>query len=231
MISKNELKYIQSLYHKKTRDQENVFIVEGPKMVNELLESNIQTKKIFATQGEWLQNHNTAHNIQEIENFELKKISQFDTPNQVLAIAQKNTRKDDEIDFNRQVVLMLDGIQDPGNMGTIIRIADWFGIQHIIASQDSADCYNPKVVQASMGSIFRINVQYKNLAMLLSQCSTKVYGALLNGVDLKTQPSIKNGIIVIGNDSKGIRNDVLPFVQKPVTITALGKAESLNVII
>lgn len=227
MISKNELKYIQSLYHKKTRDRENVFIVEGPKMVDELLKSNLQIIKIFATQGEWSKSHmNTG--FQEVEEFELKKISHFETPNQVLAIAQRKILREENINFKNQVVLMLDGLQDPGNLGTIIRIADWFGIQQIIASEDSADCYNSKVVQASMGSIFRINIQYENLPKLLAECQTKIYGAILNGENLKEQTPIKNGVIIIGNESKGIREEVLPFVQKPITIEALGKAESLN---
>lgn len=227
MISKNELKYIQSLYHKKTRDRENVFIVEGPKMVDELLKSNLRTIKIFATRGEWSKNH-TGSDFQEIEDFELKKISHFETPNQVLAIAKKKIPINDIINFEDQVLLMLDGLQDPGNLGTIIRIADWFGIQTIIASEDTADCYNPKVIQASMGSIFRINIMYRNLTPLLSECPTKVYGAVLNGVNLKKQEPIKNGVIIIGNESKGIREQVLPFIEKPITIEPLGKAESLN---
>ncbi|MGF7230465.1 TrmH family RNA methyltransferase [Arachidicoccus sp.] len=227
MISKNELKYIQSLYHKKTRDRENVFIVEGPKMVDELLKSNLRTIKIFATRGEWSKNH-TGSDFQEIEDFELKRISHFETPNQVLAIAKKKIPTNDIINFEDQVLLMLDGLQDPGNLGTIIRIADWFGIQTIIASEDTADCYNPKVIQASMGIIFIINIMYINLTPLLSECPTKVYGAVLNGVNLKKQEPIKNGVIIIGNESKGIREQVLPFIEKPITIEPLGKAESLN---
>src|SRR3954470_6983387 len=179
MISKNEIKYIQSLSHKKTRDEEAVFIAEGAKLVNELLNSNIAIKKIYALQ-EWGDNHLHADNITIISEAELEKISGQQTPNQVLAIVEKKkiTR---ELQLKENITLVLDGIQDPGNLGTIIRIADWFGIKQIVAAIDTADIYNPKVVQSTMGSIIRVDVWYKDHTTFLNDAEVKVYGALLEG--------------------------------------------------
>ncbi|ANI88239.1 hypothetical protein A9P82_02320 [Arachidicoccus ginsenosidimutans] len=225
MISKNEIKYIQSLYHKKTRDKENVFIVEGQKMVTELFQSNFGIKKVYATEKyvvpEWYSSAVTM-----ISDIELGKMSRLETPNQVLAVVEKKQQQQ-RID-TEQIILALDGIQDPGNLGTIIRIADWFGIQQIVASQDSADCYNPKTVQATMGSIFRVDVQYLDLNNFLSQSKTKILGALLNGNNVLQHSSISKGILVIGNESKGIRENIKPYINEAVSIPAFGKAESLN---
>jgi TrmH family RNA methyltransferase len=113
-------------------------------------------------------------------------------------------------------------------MGTIIRIADWFGLQQIVASDDSADCYNPKTIQATMGSIFRVNVRYKNLEDFLSSYSKKIYGALLQGKDIRHQPAVSEGVLVIGNESKGIRENIKPYIHEALAIPAFGKAESLN---
>ncbi len=225
MISKNEIKYIQSLYHKKTRDEENVFVVEGPKLVDELLKSNFSIKKIYAIASDWLESTNHAA-VQQITEIELARISRLETPNQVITIAEKKILKD--IDCKDQITLMLDGIQDPGNLGTIIRIADWFGIKQIIASEDSVDCYNPKSVQSTMGSIFRVDVHYKNLEDFLSDNKMKVYGALLNGENIQNHASISEGILVIGNESNGIRKNILTYLEERLTIPSFGKAESLN---
>lgn len=234
MISRNELKYIQSLYHKKTRDKESAFIVEGPKMVEELLHSQYRIKKIWATPGSWLESH--AHQgIEQITIDELHKASHFDTPNQVIAIAEKPGNEPKATSTiapasTDKLVLMLDGLQDPGNFGTLMRIADWFGVDFIIASPDSADCYNPKVVQSTMGSIFRMPVYYSPLDHYLSNQSagTAIYGALLNGRNLYQQRPAEKGILVIGNESKGIGAALLPFITEPVMIPSFGKAESLN---
>src|SRR4029078_31018 len=126
------------------------------------------------------------------------------------------------------LVLVLDGIQDPGNLGTIIRIADWFGINQIIASEDTADIYNSKVVQSTMGSIIRVNVWYKNIEQWLNTSKTPVYGALLNRVSIYETQQISEGMLVIGNESKGIRSNILPYIQHAITIPAQGNAESLN---
>jgi len=226
MISKNELKYIQSLSQKKTRDIEGIFIAEGIKLVNELLQSDIVIKKIYATE-EWIAEHQQQPNIIKVNPEELKKISTQSTPNQVLAIAEKKKLATEPL-LKNKITLVLDGIQDPGNFGTIIRIADWFGIDQIMASSDTADLYNSKVIQSTMGSIIRVNVWYKDLTTWLSKAGIPVYGALLNGANIYHVKPIKEGLLVIGNESKGIRENLLPFIQHTVTIPKKGAAESLN---
>jgi TrmH family RNA methyltransferase len=226
MLSKNEIKYIQSLSHKKTRDDEEVFIAEGVKLVNELLQSDIAIKKIYATK-EWLNLHGNLPYAKEVQYDELKKISSQSTPHEVVAIArQKKSAKEPLL--KKKIILALDGIQDPGNMGTIIRIADWFGIDQVVAGHDTADLYNSKVVQSTMGSIARVNVWYKNLEEWLRNIGVQVYGALLNGKNIFDVQNVEEGILIIGNESKGIRKNLLQFVQHPLTIPKKGNAESLN---
>ncbi|HWB24763.1 MAG TPA: RNA methyltransferase [Chitinophagaceae bacterium] len=194
--------------------------------MNELLQAGTAIKKIYAVEA-WVQQCNNFNNLSIITAGELAKISNLQTPNQVLAIAGQPLLPR-ETGLKNNLTLVLDGIQDPGNLGTIIRIADWFGIYQVIASEDSADKYNPKVVQASMGSLLRVNVWYKNLGKWLAGCPVKVFGALLNGDNVFTTTKIKEGVLVIGNESKGIRPEVLPFVQQALTIPGKGSAESLN---
>jgi len=230
MISKNELKYIQSLYHKKTRDKEKLFIVEGPKMVQELLKSPFKVQKVWTTHEKWLKSYPDAP-IELISEEYLAKASHLSTPNEILALAQMEQRPDSPKITGGQLVLALDGIRDPGNMGTLIRIADWFGVNQIVASPDSADIYNPKVVQSTMGSIFRMPVFYAQLEDYLSSQSMPVYGALLSGQPLGSFPlavPVQEGIILIGNESKGIRPQILPLITQAVKIPAFGGAESLN---
>lgn len=225
MISKNELKYIQSLYHKKVRDEAQLFIAEGVKLVEELLRSDFSIRKIYATK-EWA-SASTFPVTMIIEQHELEKISHLATPNQVLVIAAQRKLVHQPVEKNN-LTLVLDGIQDPGNLGTIIRIADWFGITQIVANTDTADIYNPKVIQSTMGSIIRVNVWYTNIEQWLSHVTVPVYGAMLNGKSIYSTPKIKEGILVIGNESKGIRSNILPFIQHAVTIPGTGHAESLN---
>lgn len=225
MISKNEIKYIQTLYHKKTRDEENVFVAEGPKLIEELLHSNLTVKKIYALR-QWLEKHPQTGAV-EISPAELEKISRLETPNQALAIVEKK-KQAGNISFKNQLTLALDGIQDPGNFGTIVRIADWFGIRQVIASEDCVDCYNPKTVQATMGSLFRVDVFYTSLEKCLRESDVTVFGALLNGENVQHTMPVEEGILVIGNESKGIRENILPYVSKSLTIPAFGRAESLN---
>jgi RNA methyltransferase, TrmH family len=225
MISKNELKYIQSLYHKKVRDEAQLFIAEGVKLVAELLNSNFEIKKVYATK-EWQAANNFPGTV-ITEQHELEKISQLATPNHVLAIAAQ--RKINHTPAEKgNIILVLDGIQDPGNLGTIIRIADWFGITQIVANTDTADVYSPKVIQSTMGSIIRVNVWYTNAEQWLANVSVPVYGALLNGRSIYSMPKISEGLLVIGNESKGIRSNLLPFIQHAITIPGKGDAESLN---
>ncbi len=226
MISKNDAKYIQSLYHKKTRDEEGLFVAEGPKLVNELLKSDFEIKHIYAL-NEWMPDNNAISGLTIIEETELQKISNLQTPNQVLAIVKMPGINQEPV-LNKTLTLVLDGIQDPGNMGTILRIADWFGIYQVIASEDTVDIYSPKVVQATMGSIARVKVWYKSLSQLLAGVPVKIYGAMLNGDDVYKTGQIKEGLLVIGNEGGGIRKEVLPFVKYPLTIPKRGGAESLN---
>lgn len=226
MITKKEIKYIQSLYHKKNRDEERLFIAEGPRIIKELLESDYDVKQLYAT-AQWVNDNKEHADAVEINEDELRKISQLQTPNQVLAVVAKKTTSAAPV-LQQSLTLVLDGIQDPGNMGTIIRIADWFGITQIVAAPDSADVYNSKVIQATMGSFLRVDIWYKDLISFLENASVNVYGALLNGQDVRTVKANNGGILVIGNESKGISKELLPYIQHPVTIPRTGHAESLN---
>lgn len=226
MLSRNELKYIQSLYYKKNRDEEHVFIAEGTKIIPELLQANFTVKKIYALKN-WIALHPEIKDIVEVSESELRRISNFETPNNVLAVVQQKELMPVP-DLRNNITLILDGIQDPGNLGTIVRTADWFGISNIIASNDTADIYNSKVVQATMGSIARVNIFYTDLIKFLSGNIIPVYGAVLNGEDIAAIKKIYECFLVIGNESKGIREDVLPFIQKRIAIPRTGGAESLN---
>ena len=231
MITKNQVKYVQSLGQKKSRDIENRFIAEGPKLVNELIRAeNCKIVQLLALK-EWIDENPKASDhteVIELSDAELEKISQLATPNQVLAVIEKIQWKNyPEIKGN--ISLALDTIQDPGNMGTIIRLADWFGIKNIFCSTDCADAYNPKVVQASMGSISRVRVEYTDiLSWLIENNDVRIYAAVLDGRDITKMEKISEGIIVIGNESKGINTEMLKLANVQITIPGKGKAESLN---
>ncbi len=225
MISKNEVKYIQSLSDKKNRDADVVFVAEGPKIVNDLLNSGLKAKIIYATSG-WQQPHSDDTNIVRLSPVEFHRISRLETANQVVGIFYKPTLA--PLSFSNKITLALDGIQDPGNLGTIIRTADWFGIPQIVATTETTDCFNSKVVQSSMGSIARVNVHYTDIIQCLATANVAVYGAVLNGGNLPQVKGLSEGILVIGNESKGIRAEVLPLIQHPLTIPRIGHAESLN---
>lgn len=231
MLVKSKVKYIQSLGQKKFRQEEGVFIAEGPKLVLELLLSvpgNIV--EVFAVK-EWMVEHQkqlVSFTCTEIPEQELEKISQLATPNMVLALV-KNIEPVIPKEVKGQVVLALDGIQDPGNLGTIIRIADWFGITQIICSEDSADVFNPKVVQSTMGSIARVRVSYTSLVEWLSGLDdVTIYATVLEGQDVTTMKKISSGVLLIGNESKGISPEILKLANATVTIPRKGGAESLN---
>ncbi|MEO5945768.1 MAG: RNA methyltransferase [Chitinophagaceae bacterium] len=231
MLAKSKLKYIQSLGQKKFREQEGLFIAEGPKLVNDLLEmKNAAIQEIFALK-EWIEDNKKvaySNSVVETTAIELEKISQLSTPNQVMAVIRQFPI-DEKIDVKNKIILALDNIQDPGNLGTIIRIADWYGVDQIVCNNQSADMYNPKVIQATMGSIARVKVFYTELSdWLAKQKSIPIYAAMLDGDDVTSMKKIKEGIIVIGNESKGISDEVLKSVSKKITIPQKGKAESLN---
>lgn len=232
MLSKTIVKYIQSLAHKKVRDEQGVFIAEGPKVVAELLRSNKFACKIIFGLQSWLDKNRylltniSAENKIEIAESDLGRISLLQTPNKVAAVFYK---KDAEIYKKEKISLMLDDIQDPGNMGTIIRTADWFGIKNIICSNECADCYNPKVVQASMGSLSRVNIIYTNPEkFIIANKNIALYAATLAGKPLSSLNKIKEGIILIGNESKGVKGNLLKLATEQITITKKGEAESLN---
>ena len=231
MITKNQVKYIQSLGQKKSRDIENRFIAEGPKLVNELLTAeNCKIIQLFALK-EWIDENPNASNhteVIELSGAELEKISQLTTPNRVLAVIEKIEWKNDP-EIKGNISLVLDTIQDPGNMGTIIRLADWFGIKNIFCSVECADVYSPKVVQASMGSISRVRVEYTDiLSWMIENNYLRIYAAVLDGRDITKMEKINEGIIVIGNESKGINTEMLKLANIKITIPGKGKAESLN---
>ena len=228
MITKNQVKYIQSLGQKKWRDSEQVFIAEGPKLVNELLTAaNCKIIQLYAL-NEWIDQVKPDAEVTAVTTDELQKISQLSTPNQVLAIAEK-IKWESEAVIKGNISLALDEIQDPGNMGTIIRLADWFGVKNIFCSINCADSYNPKVVQASMGSITRIRLEYNDLpAWLKKNNDLSSYATVLNGEDVTKMHKMNEGIIIIGNESKGISHEVLKLGSIQITIPRKGKAESLN---
>lgn len=232
MLSKTHSKYIQSLHHKKFRDADNVFIAEGNKVVPELVQSKrFVCMEIMGTK-EWLQQHEVLLRkyydgpLTEIETFELEKISALSTPNQVLAIFKKAETAPAIID--KKISLVLDTIQDPGNLGTIIRTADWFGIENIVCSSNCTEMYNPKVVQSTMGSLGRVNITYVNLPTWLAQQEISLYAAALDGKPVQQFRDIKEGLLIIGNESKGISQEILEMVTEKITIPKTGEAESLN---
>lgn len=229
MIVKSKVKYINSLGDKKLRDADKVFIAEGPKIINELLgESSVEPKEIFALK-EWIQlNRNVPVPVEEVDEIMLERLSFLSTPNQVVGLF--NMPRHQPLSLRNKVSLIADGIQDPGNLGTIVRCADWFGIDQVICSKDSADIYNPKTVQSTMGSIARVKVYYEDLLNLLTKNKNqvKVYAAALNGTDIRKIKPLGEGVIIIGNESRGISENVLALADEKITIKRRGKAESLN---
>jgi RNA methyltransferase, TrmH family len=226
-MNNNELKYIQSFAHKKHWDQESVFIVEGPKLLKELLESDWTIEKIYAS-SEWLNAQEPLGvPTEQVDEIILERISQFKTANQVLALVKKKVTNA-PLNFDKELTLVLDGIQDPGNFGTIIRTADWFGVKQILVSEDNAGLYNPKVIQSTMGSFLRVHVAQYNIEAVLSTSKLPIYGAVLSGAPLSRTNMQAPCFLVIGNESKGIRPNLQPYITHPVTITSYGAAESLN---
>jgi TrmH family RNA methyltransferase len=228
MLSKKEVKDIQSLSHKKFRDELNLFVAEGPKIVTEIIELIPEhVEKVYAVE-KWIEtNHSLIQNINvvEVSVSELERLSQLQTPNQVIALIKKlPAKKPDASSFT----LYLDTIQDPGNFGTIIRIADWFGIKNIVCSSGCADLYNPKVVQSTMASIARVNVYYDEEGDWLKERNVPVYAATLHGTSLAGHAKTKKGVLIIGNESKGISKQVLQYATEQITISKIGEAESLN---
>ncbi|MBB1284260.1 RNA methyltransferase [Flavisolibacter sp. BT320] len=222
MLSKKVLKDIQSLSLKKHRDETGLFVAEGPKVVEELLTvAPLHVQNVYALSS-WVEGREGVEVISEVD---LEKASQLKTPNQVIAVCRQfQNHRPDATTFT----LCLDTIQDPGNFGTIIRIADWFGIKNIVCSRGCADLYNGKVVQSTMASISRVNVYYDKEETWLTEQTVPVYAATLHGIPLHEFSKTETGILVIGNESKGIRSEWISRATHPVTIPRRGEAESLN---
>ena len=227
MLSKKEIKDIQSLDEKKHRDSQQLFVAEGPKIVLELLQQKRSAvQNIYAT-ADWIhENRNIlTDGYREVTESDLQKISHLKTPNRVVALVRQQPHQEPVVS---QICLYLDSIQDPGNLGTIIRIADWFAIEAIVCSEGCADRYNSKVVQSSMASIVRVPVYYDAGNGWLGRQTAPIYAAALDGQPLHSFPKIKTGIVVIGNESKGISPEIMALAQHRLTIPRRGVAESLN---
>lgn len=239
MISKAKIKYIHSLEQKKNRKAEGVFVAEGPKVVGDLLET-MKPRLVVATE-QWLcqQNELPQCEVVEVTEDELRKVSFLQHPQQVLAVfpQPESVSGAGLFENNSNLVLALDGVQDPGNLGTIIRIADWFGIEQIVCSQETADAWNPKVVQATMGSIARVHVSYCDLASFLDSLpeGTPVYGTLLDGDDINKAEIQNRGVVIMGNEGNGISPAIAQRVTHRLLIPNYPEgrktADSLNVAI
>ena len=244
MISKNRLKYVRSLEMKKYRKAEGVFVAEGHKLVGDLLD--VFECKYLAATNEWLsanaawveRQRRSGVEVDEVTDEELKRASFQETPQQVLAVFKQLTY---EVDVNevarKQLCLVLDDVQNPGNLGTIVRLADWFGIEHIFCSKGCADIYNPKTVQATMGGIARVQVHEADLPELLSRLDKDipVYGTFLDGENMYGKELENRGLIVMGNEGKGVSKEVAAFVTERLYIPNYPEgretSESLNVAI
>ena len=233
MLSKNQLKLVRSLELKKNRKKEGLFVAEGPKVVGDLLRAGYRARLVFST--------TERPNAIQITDDELRKLSFLQHPQEVLAVfeipqSQQLTANSQKLTANSpKLSIALDSVQDPGNLGTIIRIADWFGITTIYCSEDTADCYNPKVVQATMGSLAHINIVYTDLEALLRQYDGPIYGTLLDGQNIYQQELSSEGIIVMGNEGNGISPAIRQLVTHKLLIPNYNPssetAESLNVAI
>lgn len=234
MLSKAKIKYIRSLELKKKRKEERAFVAEGPKLVSELT-GHFPCKLLLAS-PEWLKACPCmqAGEIVEVTGEELSKASFMKAPQEVLAVFEQKEQTWDASFPSRSLCLALDGIQDPGNLGTIIRLADWFGIEHVYCSPDTADAYSPKAVQASMGGLARVEIHYGSLPELLSlQEGIPIYGTFLNGENIYRHSLSEQGLIVMGNEGNGISREVEALVTRKLYIPnfPLGRktSESLNV--
>lgn len=242
MLSKAEIKRIRSLHQRKFRDSEGMFIAEGPKLVDELVRNHSEAITIYHT-GDWQPPvlRRTDVRFVEVTDKDLEQISAFDSANRVLAVSAIRSATSFVEAPVSGLHLVLDRTSDPGNLGTIIRIADWFGIDTVFCSLDTVELYNPKVLQASMGSVFRVNIRYVSLPELLMKnsqgASLPVYAAALGGHDLYGHSLAQDALLIMGNESHGLSPLLLPFVSASLSIPAFGSAggkghaESLNVAI
>lgn len=239
MLPKNKIRLIRSLTLKKNRSAEGLFVAEGRKLVSDLLGSTLSLREIFCTHeivDEIINFKVNADLISELNNGELERITSLKTTPEIIAIFEIPKICFSWEEINKDLCLVLDSVQDPGNLGTIVRLADWFGIKNIICSEDCADLYNPKTVQATMGAIARVNVNYlllNDFLMKAGKHKIPVYGAFLKGENLFSTDLTSNGIVVMGNEGKGISNAIEKFISKRIYIPSFpimnNGSESLNV--
>ncbi len=230
-ISNQKIKWIKSLHLKKNREKENLYIVEGEKIVNELIQNFPELIRLIVCKGSFAEKSLELKAIRKEFVFqanteEMERISTLNTASTVLAVVEKFQTK--AIDASKSL-LLLDGIQDPGNLGTIIRTADWFGIDQILCSPTTVELYNSKTLQATMGSFMRVNVQYEDLKPFLIENQEKVYAALMDGIPYQQISKENVEIIILGNEGNGISQALIPLLKNQITIKGKGKAESLNV--
>ncbi len=234
MFTKNQAKLIRALHEKKNRTDLGLFLVEGAKSVMELLKSDFEidflltTTEFFEKYGDQIRDRSKEYEM--VKQDEIEKVGTLESNDSALAVVKQKANVSPEIK-NDEVVIALDEIKDPGNLGTIVRIADWYGIKNIIASKTTADFYNSKVISASMGSFTRINIFYTDLKDFLSKTKLPILGAYLEGIDIHTMSFPKSGILLMGNESKGVSAEMEKLVTQKITIPSYGKAESLNVAI
>ncbi len=226
MVSKSQIKLITSLAQKKYRQQHGLFVVEGIKGIEEFLDSNLKLHSLYALPGYF----ETEESRVEINERELKKISFLKTPQKAVAVFQMP--KSAEVS-NSGLTLILDEVRDPGNLGTIIRYCDWYGIKELVCSNQTVDCYNPKVIQATMGSLTRVAITYKDLKDYLNDQNRPVFGAFMDGVSVYLQQLPKDAILVLGNEANGISSEIGILVDNRIAIPRFGtsQTESLNVAI
>ena len=240
MVSKNKIKYIHSLELKKNRDELGVFVAEGPKVVGDIMARHPNNLRMLVATESWMNANkdncgNTDCEVIIADSRELSSASFLCHPQQVLGVFEKLGTKQPKDCCRQGLTLVLDGVQDPGNMGTIVRVADWFGIENIVCSNDTVDIYNPKVVQATMGSIARVNVAYTQLKDFFRSLpnSTPVYGTLLDGENMYTSDLSSDGVVIMGNEGKGISHDIRKYITHALRIPNYPgnreTAESLNV--
>lgn len=240
MISKSDIKLITSLQIKKFRDENKLFVIEGDKLVKEFLTARMPVKMLLAKpefiSGLQPEIIRFVEKPVAVSYDELKQVSSLKTPHNALAIVHMPHNNLDDLLVFKQHCIALDFIQDPGNLGTIIRAAGWFGIKNVICSTDCVDVYNPKVIQASMGALLHVNVYYVDLKVFLESAlknSVPVFGTVLNGKSIYNHQLDKRGIILLGNESKGISNELIPFITEKISIPKISQAkegiDSLNV--
>ncbi len=220
-LSKNKIKTIRALAMKKFRDKEGLFVVEGEKTVNEIIRLYPQLIDCIVTTSDQYSFDGSVYHTDESG---MKQISSFKTAPDVLAVVHKPSFKEDL----SGLIIALDDIQDPGNLGTIIRTADWFGVRTILCNQHTADVFNPKVIQSTMGAIFRVNVVYCDLKEKLETLNKKKYAAIMNGTDLYRADLVQDAVIIIGNEGNGVSTEIENLSDTGLTIPKFGESESLN---